>query len=77
VPGVLQPFEGAVHTAALELSAAPPEEQIERGLLEARGLGTMFLHLGIVARPEYRWRCARLGEAILAALRDSFPEVDP
>lgn len=54
----------------------PIDEQIERGILELKGLAHAFIRLGREARPEWSWRCSALGEAILAAIGDSFREVD-
>ena len=49
-----------------------PDEQVRRALLEARAIGFAFLRLGSQARPELRWRCTKVGQAIVDAIGESF-----
>lgn len=60
------------HVAHVGIASKPVQQQIERGLLEARAIGFAFQRLGTVARPDMAWRCDRLGKAIIAAIQDTF-----
>lgn len=50
------------------------EDQIARSILEARSIGFAFQRLGSLARPELAWRCTNLGDAIISALAETFPD---
>lgn len=57
-------------------TAASVDDQVARSLLEARATGFALQRLGTQARPELAWRCTKLGDAIVAALHDTFPETE-
>lgn len=67
-------LERVVHAGApeQERSNVPTDEQVARAILEARTIGNAFIRLGREARPEFAWRCAKAGQAIVAGLRDAF-----
>lgn len=60
------------HVQRVAVSSKPVQQQIERGLLEARAIGFAFQRLGTMARPDLAWRCDRLGKAIISAIQDTF-----
>jgi hypothetical protein len=57
-------------------SAASLDDQVARSLLEARAVGFALQRLGVQARPELAWRCTQLGNAIVAAIKTTFPETE-
>jgi len=67
----LESFEGTVEGIPVR-STAPVERQIERALLETRSAAFALLRLGELAHPQIGWRCTKLGEAMVAALQDTF-----
>lgn len=52
------------------------DDQVARSLLEVRATGFALQRLGAQARPELAWRCTKLGDAIMYALADTFPEIE-
>lgn len=64
-PGTVKPPEPTVKQRSAD-------EQVERAILEARTIGFAFMRLGTQARPELAWRCTKMGEALLASLKDTF-----
>ena len=70
----LVPVPDLAHTGPISVAGRPVQDQIERGLLEARAIGFAFQRLGTVARPDMAWRCSRLGAAIITAIEDTFGE---
>lgn len=55
--------------------APTPDDQVARALLEAQVIGYTFGRLGVEARPSLAWRCARLSNAILDGLAETFPNL--
>lgn len=52
------------------------DEQVAQALIEARAAGFAMQRLGTQARPELAWRCTNLGNAIVEAIRSTFPEIE-
>lgn len=74
--GELTPDPGAAAPVPVRVNTARADDQVARSILEARAVGFAFARLGVEARPELAWRCAKLGTAILAALDSAFPETE-
>lgn len=68
----LVPMDEQVAAVRVPVSSKPVTEQVERAVLEARAVGFALQRLGTVASPGLAWRCTRLGQAIITALRDTF-----
>jgi len=68
----MEPFGGPVKVAPMPVSTAPADGQVSRAVLEARTVAFALIRLGTVARPEIAWRCTKAGQAMVAALEDSF-----
>ena len=73
-PDQLEPLPDAVRAVPAALASGPVDEQVARAVLEARGIGFAFDALARRARPEFAWRCAKLGKAIGEAVVDAFGE---
>jgi len=58
------------------MTAASVDDQVARALLEARALGFAFQRLGTQARPQLAWRCLSLGDLIIDAIQQQFPEIE-
>lgn len=63
---------GVVSVGPIVVDSRPVQEQVARGILEARSVGFAFQRLGFIARADLAWRCTRLGDAIVQAIADSF-----
>lgn len=63
-----------VKPVTVRTSGESLDDQVARAILEVRAAGFALQRLGISTRPELAWRCSKLGDAILAALSDSFGE---
>lgn len=50
------------------------DEQVARAVMETRAIAFALTRLGTLARPEFAWRCAKLGEAIETELNRAFGE---
>lgn len=74
--GLVPEFEAIPDLAKPEpvsVSASSADEQVARSILEARAIGYAFTRLGTSARPELGWRATKVGNAILSALAEFFP----
>lgn len=67
-------YADQVRPEPIETPRGSHEAQISQAILEARATGFAFERLGHEARPDLAWRCARVGQAILKALKDNFGE---
>lgn len=56
-----------------QFRSASTDEQVARAIIEAIGLVNSLRRLGRDARPNLRWRCARLAESLETALKRDFP----
>lgn len=61
----------------VDVPFAPRDEQAAQAILEARAVGFTLVRLSREMRPNLSWRLARIGEAILSAISDAFPNLDP
>ena len=70
----LEPLPGA--PVAVTVQSHRPDDQVARAILDARAVAYALTRLSRQVRPEFAWRCERLGTAILSALADTFPETE-
>ena len=70
----LTPLPDVIKHAPVHVSTAGTEQQVHRAILELRSIGYAMQRLGRVARPELAHRCARVGDQVIAALRENFGE---
>jgi len=71
----LEPLGLAAQTITPVLAPAAADEQVAQAILEARSVAGSFIRLSREARVEFAWRCGKVGEAMLDAMDDYFPEV--
>ena len=72
----LEPLNDLLPAQSVVPPAVALDDQVARSLLEARTIGFALQRLGVQARPELAWRCTKLGNAIVAAIKDTFPETE-
>lgn len=70
----METFPGLIPPAPIKVVSQKLEDQIAQSILEAKAVGFALQRLGTQARPELAWRCTKLGECILSALSDTFPD---
>lgn len=70
----METFPGLLAPVPVRIASQDLEEQIARSILEAKAVGFALTRLGAMARPELSWRCTKLGECILTALSETFPD---
>lgn len=63
-----------VHPTPVSVVSVPVDEQVARAVIEARAIGFAFQRLGTQARPDLAWRCSKVGDAIVTALAEFFPD---
>lgn len=49
---------------------APVDEQVKVAFLEAQRLHATFARLGLIARPQHRWRCAIMADHMKTGLSE-------
>lgn len=64
-----------VEVPPVEVRQAETVDQVERAILEARAVAFALVRLGRSAQPNLAHRCAKTGEAILAALNEHFGRI--
>jgi hypothetical protein len=72
---VWEPLDGAgvEPVVAITPESTPrPDDAVAGAIIEARTLAGAFTNLGRCARPQFAWRCTKMGEAIHSALDDYF-----
>ena len=72
----LEALPEVVRSAPVSVQNVPIDEQVARSIMEARMTGYALQRLGTQARPELAWRCTKLGDSIVEALRSTFPETE-
>lgn len=68
------PLPDVIKNAPVHVSTAGTDAQVQRAVLELKSLGYAMQRLGQVARPEFAYRCQRVGDQIIQSLRDNFGE---
>lgn len=71
-----EPLDELPEVVPVRVSQVRPDDQVARAILDARAVGYALTRLSRQVRPEFAWRCERLGTAILSALADTFPETE-
>ena len=66
----------SVAAVPVTVKQVPFDEQVALALIEARAAGFAMQRLGTQARPELAWRCTKLGNAIVEAIHETFPEIE-
>lgn len=70
----LVPLPDIIRNAKVIVPSAPIDDQVQRAVTEARTIAFTLLRLSRHARPEFAWRCQRVGEQLVQALEESFGE---
>jgi hypothetical protein len=55
-----------------EAPIGDPDGQVAAAVLEAETLAAVFLRLGRQARPQFAWRCEKVGRSLQQAMTDNF-----
>ena len=69
--------EGAPRGPVVHAHPAPrasTDEEVARAYMEAKSLAGVFARLGVDARPALAWRCARVAQALTAAIKETLGE---
>ena len=73
---VLEGLPDALVAMPVGVNSGTIDDQVARALMELRATGFAMQRLGTQARPELAWRCTKLGDVVIAALADTFPEIE-